>query len=765
MVNQIPTRQVSLAALCTLASLLALGCQGDEVQLDENASGGSDECLTNEEFFLRELWGPVLSNCFGCHNPQGAARHSDLVLTPETQPGFIPINLRLLEDLAEIEISGEPILLVKPTGGASHEGGAQIVTGESEYRALAEMVRRFESPQTCSDLLEQELTGVVMLDPLQTIRKASVVLLGRLPTIQGQELAASGGEAGAREIVADMLDEEGFYTWLQTTYNDLLLTDRYVPRNSAVNLLDEEDFPDAHWHDDLEEAGADPALVSAATRWTNRSVAREPLDLITYVVRNGRPFSEILTADYRLVNPFSARVYGVGDVDFGDPLDPTVFVEGEMDDVPTAGILTSPMFLNRFPTTATNRNRHRSRIVYDLFLATDVLRLGARPIDPTQIEDFNPTLYNPSCTVCHTVIDPVSGAFQNWDAEGRFRPPEDGWFTDMLPPGFDGDTVPHGDRLESLPWLAEQITRDDRFALAAVHTIYRGLTGREPLSAPSEVGDASYDTDLAAFEAQNETFDAIVAAFQDDDQNLKTIVIELVMSPYFRTVDLDEEAEDRADELAALGTGRLLTPEMLNRKILAVTGYPWKRGWDQADYLLSDYLIFFGGIDSNSVTTRITEPNGLIASVSQRMAVQMACLAVPQDFAEEPSERVLFPMVEPTYMPEDINGFPVDRADIAIRENIRYLHEHVLGELLPYSDSELDRTYDLFYETWREGVEGIAADELGTSLPWQCRAVTDYWTEEDLPEADQITQDPNYTIRAWMAVLTYMLSDYKFIYE
>ena len=33
-------------------------------------------------------------------------------------------------------------------------------------------------------------------------------------------------------------------------------------------------------------------------------------------------------------------------------------------------------WLNRFPTTPTNRNRHRARIAYDLFLATDILKLG-----------------------------------------------------------------------------------------------------------------------------------------------------------------------------------------------------------------------------------------------------------------------------------------------------------------------------------------------------------------------------------------------------
>jgi hypothetical protein len=31
--------------------------------------------------------------------------------------------------------------------------------------------------------------------------------------------------------------------------------------------------------------------------------------------------------------------------------------------------------------------------------------------------------------------------------------------------------------------------------------------------------------------------------------------------------------------------------------------------------------------------------------------------------------------------------------------------------------------------------------------------------------ASQITSDPNFTIRAWQAVMAYMLSDWRFLYE
>ncbi len=756
---------------CILGVALA-ACQGDEVAPNAEGDGGGEACLTNEEFFLREVWGPVMSgNCMACHNAQGAARYSDLVLLPDSQPGFIQINMSTLQSLSQVEIAGTPVLLLKPTGGADHGGGPQIAEHGAEYEALAELITRFGEPVICEEELDDgPFVGVIQLDELQTLRRASEVLVGRLPTPEEEALVGSEGEEGLRTVLARMMNEDAFFGWLQVVFNDLLLTDRYVDGNQAVDLLDREDFPSARWHFELEDGRDSPALIEAAERYTNISLAREALNLITYVVRNERPFTEIVTADYRLVNPFTARTYGIDDVDFEDPLDPTEFREGRLDGVPTAGILTSPMFLNRFPTTATNRNRHRSRMVYEIFLATDVLRLGERPLDPTSIEDFNPTLYNPDCTVCHAVVDPLAGAFQNWDAMGRYRPPEGGWYPEMAPPGFGESTVPHADRLSSLEWLGEHIASDRRFATAAVHNMYRGLTGQEPLFPPSDPEAEDYQVRLLSYDAQRGVFDAIAQRFVDDDYNLKTVIRELVLSPYFRAADLDPIGLERVASFDDLGTGRLLPPELLNRRIRAVLGYPWRDNPDSQDYLLREYRIFYGGIDSLNVVDRIVEPNGLIANIGLRMATEMACQAVPLDFTEGMTDRSLFPFVEPTYEPTDVNGFIIDEAVDAIRQNIVYLHQHILGERLALSDPEVDRTYQLFFDTWKEGRAGMTDDDettipQGEWLPWSCHADWDPWTGGELPEEVRIETDPNFTIRAWMAVVTYLLADYRFLYQ
>ena len=43
-------------------------------------------------------------------------------------------------------------------------------------------------------------------------------------------------------------------------------------------------------------------------------------------------------------------------------------------------------------------------------------------MDPVALADTNnPTMHNPACTVCHTGMDPVAGAFQDYGDEGFYK--------------------------------------------------------------------------------------------------------------------------------------------------------------------------------------------------------------------------------------------------------------------------------------------------------------------------------------------------------
>ena len=61
--------------------------------------------------------------------------------------------------------------------------------------------------------------------------------------------------------------------------------------------------------------------------------------------------------------------------------------------------------------------------------------------------------------------------------------------------------------------------------------------------------------------------------------------------------------------------------------------------------------------------------------------------------------------------------------------------------------------------------DGVIGGEAPTALPPDCQHLREYWTGADLPEEARIVNDPGYTIRAWMAVISYLLMDYRFLYQ
>ena len=137
------------------------------------------------------------------------------------------------------------------------------------------------------------------------------------------------------------------------------------------------------------------------------------------------------------------------------------------------------------------------------------------------------------------------------------------------------------------------------------------------------------------------------------DYKLKDLLVELIMSPWFRAVTGTSGDPTRQKALASAGTERLLTPEQLERKTRAVTGLSWG-GWKdrqpatwtgtrRSSGLTYEYRQFYGGIDSDGVTKRATELNAIMASVAQTHAAEMSCPIVMRELVVLPTnKRVLF---------------------------------------------------------------------------------------------------------------------------
>ena len=691
------------------------------------------------------------------------------------------------------------------------------------------------------------------------------------------------------------------------------------------------------------------------------------------MVENDLPYTEVLTADYIMANPWAAAAYGAS-TRFDDPQDAHEFkpsrivsyyrhgdgFESEGDsflgtrvlnpgplrtDYPHAGILNTTSFLMRYPSTATNRNRARARWAYYHFLGLDVEKSASRTTDPVALADTNnPTMHNPACTVCHKVLDPVAGAFQNYGDQGLYRdqpggldslddlykegkvaalsvqaeseddpqtlvwpvtlsagtktlrvlftnpfhydaeadvagviwldrlnvvdgdggvlvshefedlevpvPPWDGpcgeardnnvelfwgerfcafhidvdvptdgdysievvawsngnyeqyrndgfaklsvstsayevgdtWFRDMRTPGFNGELAPNADN--SVQWLARQIVADPRFAEATVKFWWPALMGSEVTRPPESAGDADFEGQLLAANAQ----DAEVARLADDFRrgfhggpayNLKDLLVEIVLSKWFRADAVTDADPVRQAALHGAGAKRLLTPEELARKTAAITGGQWGRaggsGWPFMNRwrsaLTSDYRLLYGGIDSDGVTERGRDLTSVMAGVAKRHAVAVSCPVVLREFYLVPeAERRLFAGID-----KDVT------AANAIRNKLVELHDKLLGVQVTPDSPDVVAAYRLFvevrgrarasgyewFEWWNCNFGDDAFFEGILDNVWVLNERGGYvldWDRVDAFMRDVDFSDPHATARAWKVVLAYLMMDDRYLY-
>lgn len=802
---------IVLAAAAAVPASLVASC----------SAADGDACMTTPRFFAERVWGPTISKkCINCHTPYGLAKSSSFILQDESNPDYISYNLEIVANIAELEKDGESLLVRKASGGLSHGGGAQVQEGSDEHAALQELVTRLSEGESeaCAgtSAAESVATYATLLEWVPALRKASMSLVSRWPTEEEEEAVREGGEAAFDAALLAMMSEDAFYERLKEIWNDYLLTDKFLPMPGVGGMRGVEilatggaqggaafdDYPNVH---KIAERFPD----EQEQMFVGVGVAREPLELIAHVVKNGRPFTEILTADYTMVNPYSAFVFGVDDeVGFADPKDPTEYREATLKiqrngvEIPIAhaGLLTSHALLSRFPTSITSRNRTRANAILNLFLGINARRLAERSIDPTRVTGHNPTLNHPDCTVCHTVLDPVAGAFKQWPwvhagSTIRYMPAAGGpvpinaglggwpapgaWFTDMLAPGLGGAIVPSESWDTSERWLAEQLAEDRRFGLNVVQKMYEGITGHKPIQFPNS---ADATAEINAWEVQSAFIKRVTDVFVSSDYDLRRVILEIVKSPYYRASGFQgKETPERNAELRDVGTGRLLTAEMLDRKIKAVTGLHWspeqKGGTSQGRGLLAGVMdlgketarwgsVAYGGHEGGSLPERFTTVNPVMANMAWKMANEMGCFTAAWEFMHVAGERRLFPLVELSDTPEDAAGSPQPEAVAAIKKNMVHLHRRVWGVDVTEESDEVRQAYTLFYETWRAGLDALADGTEKLWAPCRIQSQPDAPPGTPLdPGLATIDEDKEYTMRSWSAVLTYLLADYTFLYE
>ena len=782
-------KKTTLSISLLVSVLLLASCSSktaDETTKVQKIEKSSETCA--KEYFNNSV-SNTLSSCISCHSSGGQAESTRLIFDAPLQENK-DTNFETLKNFLDLT---DTLIIEKGTNRTPHTGGVAMNSASEEIMNTFMLYLSGEKQcfkEVAIDTIKND--AYTLSSPSATLRSAAFKLTGSAPS--DNALATTTSESTLDTKLDEYMKSDYFYDWLALKFNDFLLTDFYKPYRNAENLLNSDDFPHKQWYEEYATGTKEdkPNMFNNSERQriysnVNAAIAREPINLMLHVIKNNRPFSEILTADYLLVNPYSARTYGINidgftfdnadlnltidEIEAKYPVD--ALKEAKIDGIPHAGVLTTITYLNRFPSTNTNLDRHRSAKTQLFFLDTDILALANRPIDAVDVIGNSATWTNPNCTVCHNVMEPIAGAFSNWDNRGRYRP---GWRVDLAPfsqePGISIEKkVPTAEANSMLQWLAKEITQDDRFSMASVKMFYKALLGRDALKKPQK-DDANYKEALEAYTFENDILEEIKKKFQSSNMNAKVIIKEIIKSPLYRANSLNINNEILAKNF---GQANLITPEELNKKIYDTMGYYWSRymkPYSQKDNnnssnhrLLRDdnYKTLYGGINSGSITKRVDELNGVMANIQLRMAIQMSCFPTTRDFYFPMKERKLFPYVTQTQE-------PITEGSIAdIKKNIQYLHKHILGEDLALDDAEIEATYKLFYDTYIEGKERVYNGDEERTLLYECRMYYNPLTYKRLSDEghvqDEIVYDDNYVIRAWSAVITYLLSDFKFLYE
>lgn len=728
--------------------------------------------------FAAEVWLPTMApDCLACHVQSGWASQqgSKFTLAHDSEPSYLARNLAAIDAYAAPDDSGLPQIIAKATNTTPHGGGKRFDVGSSAALALGDLLARKNVVEGCDLQVDAAvLGGLVTHDPAGTARKVGLQLAGRLPTAAETTTAATDLGAALRSILAD----DGFGRFIMRSFDDTFLTARNNVNNYGLDhfVYDNNIAP---MYCAAAPATGKPYTVGCQVFWydsnaplnlpgiddhdtTQRAVSQSGMRLARYLITGGRDIRELLTADYMMLNPWSARSFSnsfdyniLHAVPWHNVKDPEEFQPVRLGKPkwPTVGMMTELGFLTTFSTTATNRNRKRAHFIYKRYLGLDVLSLAQRPSNLNALlaasannpADKPPFMVNSACTICHALIDPVAQNFAAYNDSINFSPPDespDGPYgpTVMFDAGFEGTAEPSDQRASGPRWLAEQVVADPRFPRAMVRWWYAIITGQEPLGDPPAA-----TANLPAYLAVQRYQDAEITRITDEvvaaGYNLQVAIVSILQSPFYRGWEISPGlSADAAAMLEPMVNTRWSGPDLLNDKLLATTGttllssYGQYNGWGSLNQpLIRDYEGLLGGIDALAQVTQLNDtPTGIKARIATLAANQVACQLVAAEFDRPDAERRLLSGVQPQTTLDSAAGAAAVKATLAAA------YQQVTGVRPEDNQDNLTAAYALFSAT--------LAESAGADLAGDC-------------QHGSIVSDDAGTIHAWMATLAFILSD------
>ncbi len=786
-----------------------------DVALTSTITVAFEGCRTAAQAYEQELYPKVFSRCQGCHNELGLARAFGLSYELPF-PGVDDWAQRSVDIITPFALIDEtttdgdtlPRIVAKPSQrlDEGHLGGLVITPGSEEDRLIQAFANRLRNPDACAgvdDPAAAALSRVALLSPRETYARAKLALTGDVATPEDLASMPDTEDALAQQLDA-LMATPAFDERLAEMYADWFLTDRFTKQMGGRRVLNRNGQYTRRFFygpEGTRNQQCDPATDDCCSEFFSadycagkedaliETLAREPLDLLVDIVKNDRPISDAVTLDHTIVTPLSATFYGFTDAERAAMFDTNpnndatethtakihktafnnVGAAGAGVQYPHAGLLTTQAMLGRWPTTTSNKNRGRAQsLIMRRLLDIDVMKFAefSTATLPPDADLEQATQEYVACTACHSAVDPLAGLWQHFVGNGQYRKNAPAsQLQDMPAPGFlDTPWDGSGDPLQ---FAAQQVVTHERFPLAMLMPVLQGLCGYNELDNNVDAADPDFAAKSLAVAIQHKIESDLRHKFAGDDGlRVKALVKDIVNSEVFRAGSADgaslTDVEKRGLELAGVGRGVMITPEQLDRKLASIFGFNYRlnRSPTGSKLLLDvkQYRILFGGINYDAISRRFRDPSPVLTRIVERMSNEMSCIGVPQDFAvTDPAQRKLFTLADAS-----------DDGDAAVRAQLKRLHALLLDEDVNDGDQELEASVALFDDVLARGRGLIASGDATAQLPTDCRATSSFDVARTPYPADGravVRDDPDYIIRAWMAVVSYLLQDPRFFTE
>ncbi|MES2643479.1 MAG: DUF1592 domain-containing protein [Myxococcota bacterium] len=421
-------------------------------------------------------------------------------------------------------------------------------------------------------------------------------------------LDARGVRPSADELAAVRANPAAVEAYLDEYLADPRFGDRVWTALSPAWLTraDESDSADTTYSMD-DEAG----FVAA--------MGEEPLRLIGHVANEDLPYTDIVTADWTMVNEQLAAWY------------PTDYPDGGVgwqvarwtDHRPAAGVLATNGLWWRYPTTTGNANRGRANAIGRILLCSDTtersieLDANADLTDADAVADA--VSNNPSCVACHTSIDPLGSYLWGFYVEFSTNPADITHYhpeRERLWQTFGGGVAPafYGAPGSTLADLGRQIAADPRFPTCAVEQTTEILLQRPVAYA---------DTDALAAHRE---------AFIQGGGTVRALWRAVMSSAEYRTLPVSDPEGT---------TWKMVTPDQYVTQLTDLTGWTFTAGG--ADVFAEDRYglrSMAGGGRAVFGTGAGLDPTPTMTLVHQRLAEAAAAHVTATDHADPGAARL-----------------------------------------------------------------------------------------------------------------------------